>query len=170
MPANKLGNAELLGLVAYLRGMKDYGARRVVLGDPAKGKAIFEGAGGCLRCHRVDHRGSHLAPDLSEIGAARSAAVLQDTLLDPGSTARPGNRLIRAVTRTGAVVTGRRLNEDTWSIQIMDSNEKLVSLWKPDLKELTILKSTMPSYKDTMTPAERADLIAYLVSLRGAAR
>jgi hypothetical protein len=47
----------------------------------------------------------------------------------------------------------------------MDSHEKLVSLWKPDLKEYTILKTSMPSYKDTLAPAERADLIAYLLSL-----
>ena len=114
----------------------------------------------------MNHVGSYLGPDLSEIGAARSAAMLEDTLLDPVSNARPGNRSIRAVTKTGNVVTGRRLNEDTWSVQIIDSNEKLVSLWKPDLKEYAVIKSTMPSFKDTLTDAQRADVIAYLLSLR----
>ena len=104
--------------------MKDYGARKVAVGDAAKGKAVFEGGGGCLSCHRVNHVGSHLAPDLSEIGAARSAAMLEDTLLDPVSNARPGNRSIRAVKKTGEVVTGRRLNEDTWSVQIIDSQRE----------------------------------------------
>jgi len=114
----------------------------------------------------VNNVGSYLAPDLSEIGGARSAAMLEDTLMDPVSNARPGNRSIRAVTKTGAVVTGRRLNEDTWSVQIVDSNQKLVSLWKPDLKEYTVIKSTMPSYNGKLTVDQRADLIAYLLSLR----
>jgi putative heme-binding domain-containing protein len=166
MPANNLGNADLLAVVAYIKVMKDYGARKVAVGDATKGKAVFENAGGCLSCHRVNHVGSYLGPDLSEIGGARSAAMLEDTLMDPVSNARPGNRSIRAVTKTGAVVTGRRLNEDTWSVQIVDSNQKLVSLWKPDLKDYTVIKSTMPSYSGKLTAADRADLIAYLLSLR----
>jgi len=166
MPGNSLGNADVFALITYMHGMKDYGSRRVVLGDAVRGKAIFESAGKCLSCHRVEDRGSYLGPDLTDIGASRSAASFQDTLLDPASTAKPGNRMIRAVTNKGVVVTGRRLNEDTWSVQIMDSHEKLVSLWKPDLKEYTILKSPMPSYRDTLTPEQRSDLIAYLVTLQ----
>jgi putative heme-binding domain-containing protein len=166
MPANNLGNADLLGVIAYIKVMKDYGARKVIVGDAARGRTVFETAGGCLGCHRVNHVGSYLGPDLSEIGAARSAAMLEDTLLDPVSSARPANRSIRAVTRNGTVVTGRRLNEDTWSVQIMDSHEKLVSLWKPDLKEYTVIASTMPSFKDKLSVADRADVIAYLLSLR----
>jgi putative heme-binding domain-containing protein len=166
MPANKLANADLLAVVAYIRNMKDYGSRRVAVGDAASGRAIFEGRGRCLTCHRVNHVGSYLGPDLSEIGGARSAAMLDETLLDPVASARPGNRSIRAVTASGAVVTGRRLNEDTWTVQIMDSQERLVSLVKAELKEYTIVRSTMPSYKDTLTAGERADVVAYLLSLR----
>jgi putative heme-binding domain-containing protein len=166
MPANKLGNADLLAVIAYTHNMKDYGARKVAVGDAARGKAVFEGNGQCLACHRVNHVGSYVGPDLSEIGSARSAAMLEDTLLDPAANARPGNRSIRAVTKTGAVITGRRLNEDTWTVQIMDSNERLVSLVKDDLKEYTVLRSTMPSYKDKLSAVERADLLAYLLSLR----
>jgi putative heme-binding domain-containing protein len=169
MPATPLASGDLVAIVTYLRRMNDYGARKVVLGDPVKGQTIFEGKGGCLSCHRVDRKGSYAAPDLSEIGASRPAAVLEDTLLDPDATAQPGNRSIRAVTKNGTVITGRHLNEDTWTVQIIDSHEQLVSLWKPDLKEYTILKSSMPSYKDTLTPAERSDLLAYLVSLQPSA-
>jgi putative heme-binding domain-containing protein len=168
MPANNLGNADLLAVVAYMKVMKDYGARTVAVGDAVKGKAVFEGGGGCLSCHRVNHVGSYLGPDLSEIGGARSAAMLEDALLDPVSNARPGNRSIRAVRKNGEVVTGRRLNEDTWSVQIMDSKERLVSLWKPDLKEYTVIRSTMPSFKDKLSTADRADVIAYLLSLKPA--
>jgi putative heme-binding domain-containing protein len=166
MAAHDMASGDLVALVAYIRAMKDYGARaNVAVGDPARGRVIFEGKGGCLKCHRVGDRGSYLAPDLTEVGASRSAAALEDVLMDPEANALPGNRTIRAVTRTGEVVTGRRLNEDTWTVQIIDSREKLVSLWKPDLKEYSILKSPMPSYKDSLAPEERADLIGYLLSL-----
>src|SRR4051812_47168951 len=50
MPATPLASGDLAAIVTYLRGMKDYGARKVVLGDPARGKAVFEGKGGCLKC------------------------------------------------------------------------------------------------------------------------
>ena len=166
MPANNLGNADLLGVVAYIKVMKDYGARKVAVGNAMQGKAVFENAGACLSCHRVNHVGSYLGPDLSDIGALRSAAMLEDTLMDPVSNARPANRSIRAVKKDGTVVTGRRMNEDTWSVQIIDSNQKLVSLWKPDLKDYTVIKSTMPSYSGKLTAVQRADVIAYLLSLR----
>lgn len=168
MPPTRLDSGDLVALVAYIRAMKDFGTRKVTIGDAARGKAIFEGKGRCLSCHRVGETGSYLGPDLTDIGAARAAASLEDSLLDPDSAAQPGNRSIRAVTRNGAVVTGRRLNEDTFSIQLMDSREKLVSLWKPDLKAYEILKSPMPSFKDTLTADERADVIAYLLSLQPA--
>jgi hypothetical protein len=81
--------------------------------------------------------------------------------------------MIRAVKRDGTVVTGRRLNEDTWTVQVVDSRERLVSLWKPDLKEYSVIASPMPSFKETLTAEERSDLIGYLLTLqpgRGGAR
>ena len=80
----------------------------------------------------------------------------------------PLNRPVRAVTRDGQVISGRRLNEDTYTIQIFDDQERLVSLEKADLQEVTVLTtSPMPSYEDTLSAAEQADLLAYLVSLKG---
>ena len=168
MPANPLASGDLVALVAYIRAMKDVGARSVTLGDAAKGRTIFEGKGGCLKCHRVDAAGSYLGPDLTEIGAALSPAALDDALVDPIKTAQPGNRVIRAVTKTGAVITGRHLNEDTWSVQIIDADGRLRGLWKPDLKSYEVIDSPMPSYKTSLTPEERSDLVAYLASLQPA--
>ena len=80
----------------------------------------------------------------------------------------PLNRPLRAVTRDGEVITGRRLNEDTYTVQIFDERERLVSLDKADLQELTVLAaSPMPSYAETLSEAELADLLAYLVTLKG---
>jgi mono/diheme cytochrome c family protein len=80
----------------------------------------------------------------------------------------PINRPVRAVTRDGTVINGRRLNEDTYTVQLIDDHEKLVSLMKSDLRQYTIVTaSPMPSYKDTLTPDELADVVAYLLSLKG---
>jgi len=80
----------------------------------------------------------------------------------------PANRPVRAVTLDGKVITGRRLNEDTYTVQLIDEQERLLSLSKANLREFTVLKSTpMPSYKDKFSSQELADLEAYLLSLRG---
>ena len=169
MPANDLSAYELASVVAYLRSNRAADSTPIALGDAAAGKTLFEGKGGCLACHRVNGKGSRVALDLSDVGAGRSPAYLQRTLLDPNATLVPQNRFIRAVTRDGTTITGRRLNEDTESVQLIDDKERLVSLTKSDLRGYTILTdSPMPSYKDKFTPAEMADLIGYLASLKGA--
>src|SRR5262249_52830657 len=118
--------------------------------------------------HRVDGSGSRLAPDLSDIGSVRTAAALQQSLSEPTAAMLPSNRSIRAVTRAGKVVTGRRLNEGTYTVQLIDEHENLVSLDKTELREYTVLKeSPMPSYKDKLGSNEMADLLAYLLSLKG---
>ncbi len=65
-------------------------------------------------------------------------------------------------------MTGRRLNEDTYTIQLLDEDEQLRSFDKTDLSELTVLNtSPMPSYAELLSEAELADLLAYLVTLQG---
>lgn len=168
MPPGDYADADLVALIAYVRNMRDYDGGVVTLGDAARGRAIFEEKGDCARCHRVAGRGSRLGPDLTSIGAVRGAGSLRETLLDPAGSMLPSNRPMRAVTRDGEEITGRRLNEDTYTVQIFDTQERLVSLDKADLRELTVLEtSPMPSYAETLGEDELADLLAYLVTLKG---
>jgi putative heme-binding domain-containing protein len=168
MPPFSFTAAELTGIVAYVRNMANFDARSVPLGDPARGKAVFQGVGGCARCHRAEGQGPRLAPDLSNVGAYRTADALQRTILDPSANMLAMNRSVRAVTKDGKVITGRRLNEDTYSVQLIDEQERLISLDKPDLREYTVvMASSMPAYKDKLAAADLADLVAYLLSLKG---
>lgn len=168
MLAFKFDASELAGIIAYLRNMNSFDRGSVKAGDTSRGLAVFEGKGGCLRCHRVGADGSRAGPDLSDVGATRSAGSLLRSLTDPTSQMMPINRPVRAVARDGRVINGRRLNEDTYTVQLIDDQEKLVSLLKADLREYTILTvSPMPSYRDRLTQDEIADVVAYLLSLKG---
>ncbi|MSO56490.1 MAG: c-type cytochrome [Acidobacteria bacterium] len=168
MLAFEFDPSELSGIVAFLRNMNSFDRGSVKPGDADRGRTAFEGKGGCARCHRVGAQGSGVAPNLSDIGATRGAGSLLRSLTDPTSQMMPINRPVRAVRRDGKVVNGRRLNEDTYTVQLVDDQEKLVSLVKADLREYTILTvSPMPSFKDRLTEDELADVVAYLLSLKG---
>jgi putative heme-binding domain-containing protein len=160
--------AELTGIVAYLRNMRDFNASAVAQGNPVRGQTIFEGSGRCATCHRVNGKGPRLAPDLSNVGTVRTAADLERAVLDPSSAIQFANRSVRAVTQDGRTITGRRLNEDTYTVQLIDAQERLVSLTKADLREYTVVtKPLMPAYKDTLSTQDVSDIVAYLLTLKG---
>lgn len=167
MPAIALRPEELDGIVAYIRAGFDPEGVAVRVGDAARGRAIFEGSGRCTNCHRVNGQGGRrFAPDLSDIGVARTPAALQRTILDPTSGLMPINRPVRIVTRDGETVRARRLNEDTYTVQIIDSQERLRSFVKSELAEYEVRESaSMPT--PNLTAEEIADLIGYLLTLRG---
>jgi len=169
MPAfTMLRSDEVTALIAYIRSGFDAMGAGVKVGDPARGEALFSGKGACTMCHRVNGRGGYAAPDLSEIGAVRKPASLERALVDPAAAMIPGNRSLRAVTRDGRTIRGRRLNEDAYTVQLIDEQSRLISLIKTDLRSLdAIPTSSMPSYEATLTADERGDVIAYLLSLKG---
>jgi putative heme-binding domain-containing protein len=170
MPAFKFSTAEMTGIIAYVRNMKEFtSGPKVALGDATRGKAIFEGSKGkCATCHRVNGRGPRLAPDLSDIGVTRTAATLHNVVVDPNGATQFQNRSVRAVMKDGKVVSGRRLNEDTYTVQLIDDQERLLSLSKDEIREYTVAKAaSMPSYKNTLTAGEVSDVVAYLLSLKG---
>lgn len=168
MPSFKFDPPELTAVIAYLRNMRDFDSKTTLIGDPARGRMVFEGKGECAQCHRVNGKGPRLAPDLSDIGAVRTPDALRRVIVEPDAEVRPANRFVRAVTRDGKVITGRRLNEDTYTVQLIDEQEKLVSLVKANLREYGLIRRTsMPSYRDKLASEELADLLSYLLSLKG---
>jgi putative heme-binding domain-containing protein len=168
MPPFKFQASELDGLVAFIRAGFDLGGTAIKVGDAARGKPIFEGKGQCTTCHRVNGRGPRVAPDLSDIGVARTPGAMYRSLTEPTKGMLPINRPIRVVTKDGRTIRGRRLNEDTYTVQLIDDQEHLVSLVKADLREYELgAESPMPPATKVLSGEEISDVIAYLLSLRG---
>jgi putative heme-binding domain-containing protein len=157
-------------------------------GDAARGKSIFESSkGNCMSCHRVNGTGSLYGPDLSAVGApprapaggaqgrggtaasppsGPTAQQFTQKLLDPNAAVSVQNRYVRLVMKDGKTLSGKLLNLDTFAVQIFDSNEKLVNVSKTNVREMTMV-SPMPSYRDKLTTQEVADVVGYLMSLKG---
>lgn len=168
MPPNNLQDFQAEIVVAYLRSLATAGRTVTGNGNAARGKALFAGKGNCASCHRVDGVGSRVGPDLSDIAALRRTAEIEQSLLDPNAEILPQNRTYRAVTSKGEVITGRLLNIDSFTVQILDSKERLLSLQRSDLRESGFVKdSPMPSYRDKLSSQELADVVAYLATLKG---
>jgi putative heme-binding domain-containing protein len=167
MPPNALTDFQAGTIVAYLRSVAAESGSASGTGDAGRGRAIFEGQGACQTCHSVRNTGSLVGPDLTDIGAIRRAAQLERSLLDPDAEILAQNRTYRVVTRDGAAITGRLLNHDTFTVQLIDS-QGLRSFAKANLRESGFVeKSPMPSYKDKLSAQELADVVSYLVSLKG---
>jgi cytochrome c oxidase cbb3-type subunit 3 len=175
----ELGDEKIRQIVDYVVSFEQEGSAATP-GDPQKGKAIYRSKN-CSQCHIVDGQGGDLGPDLTRVGMLLSPGLLRDAIVSPGSKLPLDTVLAerapfkaylmqRAVTKDGREITGMRVNDDTFSVQLRDASGQIHSLRKSDLQKLGDLpgKSWMPSYKDSLTEAEINDLVAYLASLRGA--
>jgi putative heme-binding domain-containing protein len=168
MPPHNLQDFQAGAIVGYLRTVATAGRTVSGNGNAAQGKAVFEGKGGCTGCHRVGATGSRTGPDLSDVGSERRAVEIKESVLDPDAEILPQNRSYRVITKSGDTITGRLLNIDSFTVQLLDSKERLLSFPKTSLQESAFIdKSPMPSYRDKLSSQELADLIAYLVSLKG---
>jgi cytochrome c oxidase cbb3-type subunit 3 len=169
MPAGyAVDTRETWQLAAYVRSL-GHVASEALPGDPKRGQELYRSKGHCSQCHIVSGQGGSLGPELTEIGSRRSVAHLHAAILDPESTLPDGFLQVRLVSKDGRRITGVRLNEDTFTIQIIDLNGGLHSFFKEELKELQsdTGKSPMPSFRKTLSAPEVDDLVAYLYSLRG---
>ena len=166
MPPSNFSEAQASAIVQFLRAK----ARRAAAsaGNAANGRALFTGKGSCTSCHRVNGVGARTGPDLSDVGRMRHSTDIERAIVEPDFIVVPSNRYIRLVTRDGATITGRMLNQDMFTVQLIDSKEQLRSLARADLKEFTFLdKSPMPSFRGKLSAQEINDLVSYLVSLQG---
>jgi len=107
-------------------------------------------------------------PDLTNVGQLRKSVELETSLTDPSKDVFYSNRTYRVVTKAGVTVTGRLMNLDSFSVLMLDSKEQLRSFEKSGLRDYGFVDvSPMPSYKDKLDSQELADVVSYLVSLKG---
>src|SRR5439155_9497833 len=97
-------------------------------GDPVNGKVIFEGKGGCTSCHMVNGTGGFLGPDLSSVGLTRRSIELERAMTDPDADIRTGSRTVKVVAKEGTTTIGRLLNQDTYSLQMIDAKGNLIAV------------------------------------------
>lgn len=159
---------ELWQVSTYVRSLGRTSPQPVP-GDAANG-AVLYASKGCAQCHSIGFTGGRMGPPLTEIGDRRSPAYLRRALIDPGAEVPEGFLLLAVQTKDGRSLTGIRLNEDTYSLQIRDLGDNLHSFWKQDLVSWkpAANPSPMPGYRTQFSDRELDDMIAYLVSLRGA--
>lgn len=161
--AHSMSEREIRQTAAYVRTLGRV-ALKPVPGNAARGEELYRAKGGCAGCHS----NGFTAPELKGVGSRRSAVYLREALLTPESAVPDGYLLVTAVSTGGVSVTGVRVNEDSFSIQIRDAAGRVHSFWKLELAELRKQrgKSTMPSYKGVLSEDELTDVIAYLASLK----
>lgn len=120
---------------------------------------------GCANCHMTGGRGGRLGPDLSHIGRSYSREQLRESLVDPDAQVGTKYRTVIAVAG-GSRVEGVLLNEDSYTVNLMDRGERFRRFDKSNAKVEKPAKSLMPAYAN-MTDQQMNDMLAYLCSLRG---
>jgi len=180
MPANGFDDSETWAIIAYLRSLVPT-KRAIVSGDPVNGKRIYSGTAGCSNCHMVNGNGGLLGPDLSRVGASRSVSYLIDSIRQPDKELSsgmldPNNHYglplvydtVTVVTAGGRRITGVARNEDTFSVQLLATDQSLLFFLKKDVKDVIHeRKSLMPPYpEEALSALQLQDLVAYLETLR----
>ncbi|MGA2601399.1 MAG: c-type cytochrome [Bryobacteraceae bacterium] len=158
-----LGERPIFQVSAYVRSLSALATTSKLPGNVEHGNALFK-VNGCAACHSTGY-----GPDLSEIGAVRSADFLRRTILDPATSVQDGFAFVQVRPREGAPVSGIRVNEDTFTIQLRDPSGAFHSFRKQDLADIQkdFTRSPMPSYRDKLPDTGIDDLVAWLSSLKG---
>jgi len=184
MPANGtngqgvgMTDEEIWQIIAYIRS-QEVKAPAKALGNAVHGKGLFYGDANCSLCHMVEGRGGRLGPDLTAVGGSRTREAMIDSVRDPSRRLAWGlteatkefpqeYEGVTAVMADGKEIKGVTLNEDSFSVQIMDSNEQIHLLEKDKLRSFQKSRqSAMPKYDaDVLSDKDLEDIVAYLISV-----
>jgi putative heme-binding domain-containing protein len=184
MPANGtngqgvgMTDEEIWQIIAYIRGQEVKAAAQPS-GNAAHGKELFYGDGNCSLCHMIAGKGGRIGPELTSVGGSRTREAIIDSVRNPSRRLAWGlteatkefpqeYESVKVVTADGKGINGVTLNEDTFSVQIMDRNEQIHLLEKANLRSFQKSReSTMPKYNaDTLSDKNLEDIVAYLISV-----
>ncbi len=140
-------------------------------GDPRRGERIFFDlrGGGCAGCHAAGGRGAAaIGPDLTGMALKYDRAELIRSVLEPSRRIADGYQPVTLATHDGRVVTGVVRSETEGEITLVDAQAKATKIPKQDVATRRAGGSSiMPSHAaESLSPAEFADLIGYLSSLK----
>jgi putative heme-binding domain-containing protein len=184
MPANGtngqgvgMTDEEIWQIIAYISS-QEVKAPAKPLGNAVHGKELFYGDANCSLCHMVDGKGGRLGPDLSAVGASRTHEALVESVRNPSRRLAWGlaestkefpqeYETVTAVTQDGKQVKGVTLNEDSFTVEVMDSDEQIHALEKDKLKSFQKSReSMMPKYNnDTLSDKDLEDILAFLAGV-----
>ena len=183
MPANGtngqgvgMTDEEIWQIITYIRSQEVKSAA-TASGDAAHGKEIFFGDGNCSMCHMVSGKGGRLGPDLTEVAGSRTREAIIDSIRNPSRRLAWGltestkefpheYESVTVVTADGKQIKGITLNEDSFTVQIMDPAEHIYLLDKAKLKSFRKSReSAMPKYNaDVLSDKDVEDILAFLAS------
>ena len=170
MPGFSMNGREIWQIVAFIRSLNASRSSANLAGNAQAGQQVFQ-SNRCLNCHWLNGAGAARGLDLSAIGSRLNATDLLVALNDPSADVAPEYWTWQATTKAGTTLRGQRLNEDTFSLQIIDQTGHLRSVAKSDLRSQSLdHRSPMSSFREKLTDAQRNDLVAYLATLQGAAQ
>lgn len=170
---------EVWQVITYIRSVEKRSSAQVD-GDAAHGKQLFYGSAGCATCHMVEGKGGRLGPDLTGAGGARATAFLVESVRNPSKRLAQGvyestkefpqeYETVTVTTADGKKITGVTLNEDNFSLQMMDTLEKIHLFEKDKLRSVEKSRqSLMPAYDaKTLSDRDLSDIVAFLVQVSG---
>jgi cytochrome c oxidase cbb3-type subunit 3 len=167
MPDVFFTGAQVWQIVAYVRSLSQQAASGTTLkGDASRGRQLVKDKG-CTGCHLIRGEGGSRGPDLSVIGSQRSPDYLRESLLDPSAHVATEYHVAKIIGNDRTSYAGFLLNQDTYTVQILDFQRGLLSIPRTAIRDFGIDKSSlMPSYKDRATSDELDDIVSYLASLK----
>ena len=168
---------EIWQIIAYIRSV-EVKAPAKTIGNVAHGKELFYGDANCSLCHMVEGKGGRLGPELTSVGSSRTREAIIDSVRHPSRHLAWGltestkefpqeYETITVVTTDGKKIKGVALNEDSFSVQMMDSSEQIYLLEKDKLRSFSKNReSIMPTYTpDLLSDKDLDDVIAFLTSV-----
>jgi len=170
MPATwVLSENEIEKLIYYVRGFSK-AEKEEITGDSENGLVLMEKSG-CFSCHAIGQKGISIGPDLASVGLRRGSTYLRDAINNPGKKKILDENgfilylVIDATLQNGKTITGVRLNEDTFTLQMKDADNHFFSFRKSEVRDFQRRKeaSLMPSFSNTLSATEIEDIIAYLM-------
>jgi cytochrome c oxidase cbb3-type subunit III len=168
---------EIWQVISYIRSVQAKVPAQI-MGNAMHGKELFYGNAACSTCHMIQGKGGRLGPDLSTTGSARSTDYLVESVRSPSRRLAQGiseamkefsqeYETVTVVTADGTKLMGVVLNEDNFTLQMMDTREQLHLLQKDRLRAYEKTRgSLMPPYDQGMlSDKDLQDLIAYLLAV-----